>query len=292
MGKTAYFFATAFIFLSGVLHAQVQVHAKMEKKDFLKGEAVRCVVTLTNRTGADLLLQGDPATGLSWLDFTVKKGSGQRMTPFKRQLFRGAKVPMGQSVSKTVDLSRFYNVRSEGHFGVGVTVRASGQYEGEFRSNSVFFNVAKGQTVWSQRVGVPGKPQDIREYRLISFTARDRTKLYVQVADTKTDIELSSTNLGESLFIVKPKAMIDSKNHMHVLFMMSPTVFAKVGFDYSGKFIGRTFYKRGQGSAPRLISTKNGVIDVVGGVVYDPKKEQEKRSTTHGLSERPGGTYR
>ncbi len=275
-------------FYASLLHAQVEVNLKV-KKDIIKGEPVNCTITLTNRTGGDLLLASDLRKKLSWMEFMVSRTDGKRMISQKSQMFRAAKVPFGKSISKTVNLASMFSLDQEGSYAVSVVVRTGEKLDLNYGSNRVAFSVAKGQTIWKQRIGVPGKSQDVREFRLTTFTTDDRTNLNVQVVEPKSEATYATLSLGEALFVNQPQAAIDNKNILHVLYMISPQDYCGIQMDYSGRILSRKFYKRGRESNPRLQNIGDGQVAVGGGIEFDPKAGQAEKATRRGLSDRPDG---
>ena len=165
-------------------------------------------------------------------------------------------------------------------------IRLPGGEGAVFTSNYVGFNVTKARAIYRQRIGVAGS-KNVREYRVMSFTSQRKNVLYVQVEDVATGRMMQTYQLGEALMFRKPTATVDGQNNLHVLHLVSPTVFSRSRVSPDGKFLGRDLFKRGATGAPRLTTFGNGEVVVAGGVPYDPKKQAAKRKKIRRVSERP-----
>ena len=280
------------LFLGSILglEAQLVVTLRMAKSEFVANEQVRGVLTLTNRAGRDIYLHGEGKS--SWLDFTLKNKRGVPLSPMRATLFGAVNVPAGRSVTKTIAVSNYYRVSELGHYAGYASIRMPGTNPPQmFTSNRVHFDVIKARSIYSQRVGVAGS-KTVREFKLMTFTSDNKSRLYVEVLDINTGQSLSTYSVGEALMFRKPQATVDGKNAMHILFLSTPTVFSHVRVDPNGKFLGRAYYKRGATGSPRLVTFANGEVKVAGGIYYDPKQEQVNRSKIKKLSDRPPFAFR
>ena len=286
------FVALVLTALTAGLQAQVRVHLKMSKSQYVAHEPVEATITLTNHAGRDLLIHSD-ARGyrtVSWLDFSIRNARGKIMSPAKGINFKSVRIPAGQSVSKTIDLNAFYRVTEYGNYNLHAVVRMP-DGGGTFTSNRTGFTVTKARTLYSQRIGVPGT-RNVREYRLLVFNASQKTSLYVQVQDPSTGRMLQTYRIGEALMFQKPQATVDGQNILHVLFLNSPTTFAHARVNPDGTYLGAKFFKRAATGQPGLQTFANGQVVVAGGVPFDPDAERRQRAQIRKLSERPRLTYR
>ena len=271
-------------------HAQLDVRLQMTKTEYVANEQVQAVLTLTNRAGRDIYLHGEGRA--SWLDFVLKNRRGVPLSPARATLFGAVNVPAGRSVTKTIAISSYYRVSDLGHYSGYASIRMPGTNPPQmFTSNRIRFDVIQARAIYSQRVGVEGS-KNVRDFRLMTFTSNNKSRLYVEVEDVSSGRSLATYSVGEALLFRKPQATVDGKNAMHVLFLSTPTVFSHVRIDSSGKFLGRNYYKRGSTGSPRLITFANGEVKVAGGIHYDPKQEQAQRSKIKKLSDRPPFAFR
>lgn len=270
---------------AGAALAQVQVEVRMAKSQFVAHEEVNAIVTITNRAGRDLVLQG--RGNLNWLSFEVWDSQGRPVSPRRGgAIVQAARVPAGQSVSKKIDLNRLFPVTEPGRYRARAAVRLFEGNGGVFGSNTLGFNITQARALFTQRVGLAGT-QAVREYRVLTFSGNQKTELYVQVEDVKTGRVLQTQPLGEALMFRKPNATVDGNNNLHLLYLVNPSTFARIRMSPEGRLLGRDFHKRGTTGTPRLVTFANGEVQVAGGIPYDPNARREAEGKIRRLSERP-----
>lgn len=265
--------------------AQVDVRLTMASNNFVSGESIQVSVNVTNQSGQDLVFQGTSRVG--WLDLMVSTLSGNPLTPVGAPAFGSVKIPLGQSMSRTVDLSQIYPLQTVGNYSVYASVRMPGQERGGITSNRLLFNVNSARPYWTQKVGLPGKPGEGREFRVLEFNNGSKTMLYAQVANSRTGSAMRTHPLGEVLMFRKPSVTLDNRQVMHILYLMSPDMWGHVRVASDGQLLGRELHKRGAGSDPVLFTSKDGIVQVGNSVPYDPKAEAEARGRVRKASDRP-----
>lgn len=265
--------------------AQIEVKLQMPRKTYVAGESIPLTISITNHSGQDLTLQGSQRS--SWIDFTVTSGRGVPMTPLGQPAFGTVRVPLGQTMARSIDLSRIFPLRNMGNYSVYGVVRLPGQVTDGFISNRLLFNVNNALPYWSQKVGVPGKAGQSREYRVLNFTGGRKNMLYAQVVDTRTGNPLQTQSLGEVLMFRKPTVTLDNRQVMHVLYLIGPTLWSHARIGPDGSLLGRELHKRGDGPDPQLVTLAGGIVEVANGIPYDPQAEAEARNRVRKASERP-----
>lgn len=282
-------FSLLFLALVGALHAQVTVNIKLPRRNFLAGESVPVDISISNLSGQDLVFQG--TTLQPWIDFIAESSRGVPLSPVGKTAFGSVKVPAGKTVGRNLDLSQIFNFTELGNYSLYAVIRLPNQRTGGFQSNRTLFTVATAKPYWSQVVGVPGKSGQVREFRLIQFSADEKTRLYAQLADEKTGRILRTHHLGEILNLRKPTVTVDTALNMHVLYMVNPSFWSHARVSPAGDYIGRDLYKPDPTGGPRLARMDDGAVKVVGGYYYDPEKEAERRNSQRKASDRPGFIY-
>lgn len=275
--------------LSGPVVAQVVVNLRIDRAQFVVGEAVPASLTITNHAGRDLVFQESGRVG--WLDFVIKDEHGGPVTPIAKPAFGSVRVPSGQSMARNVDLSRLFRLNQLGNYSVYAVVRLPGQQTEGFLSNRLLFTTTTARPVWSQKVGVTGRPGQTREYRVMTYSGDQKTSLYVQVLDGRTGMPVQTFSLGEALMFRKPVSTLDRRQFLHILYLASPTVWCHACVDSNGRVVSRTLHKRGPASDPALSTMPDGTVQVSGSIPYDPKAEREALGTVRKLSERPPFIY-
>lgn len=265
--------------------AQIEVKLQMPRNTYVAGEPVPVTISITNHSGQDLVLQGN--NRMSWIDFTVTSGRGVPMTPLGQPAFGAVKVPLGQTMARTVNLAQLFPLQTMGNYSIYGVVRLPGQTTDGFISNRLLFNINNALPYWSQKVGVPGKPGQSREYRVLNFTGGRKNMLYAQVVDARTGNPIQTHSLGEVLMFRKPTVTLDNRQVMHVLYLIGPTLWAHARVGPDGSLLGRELHKRGAGPDPQLLTLKGGIVQVGNSIPYDPKAAAEARSRVRKASDRP-----
>lgn len=286
-----FFLLPILMLLLGAQHAtaQVSVDLKFARTSFLNGEPIPVSVSITNLTGRDLTFQGTRDS--AWIDFIVNSTRGVPLTAFGKPSFGAVKIPAGKTMAKTVDLAQFFAFRELGNFSVYSIIRLPGQGTAGYQSRRHLFTISSAKPHWSQVVGVPGKPGQTREYRLIQFTGDSKNQLYAQLANAQTGAVLRTHHLGEVLMFREPTVTVDGDLNMHVLYLITPTFWGHARMDPEGKFLGRDLYKSSNAGDPKLAKSTSGKVVAVGGVPYDPKAEAARRAKERKASDRPAFIY-
>ena len=264
-------------------HAQIATSLSLTKKQFVAGEPVMAVVTITNHAGQELVFKGDSRA--PWLDFVVKRDSGAPSIPSGRNAFGSVKIPAGQSMSRQVNLSQLFPLNDQGNFTVYAVVRTPGQATEGFVTNRCWFNITGGRPYWTQKVGVKGQT---RELRVLTYAGDQSTQLYAQVVDDRTGMPISTFSLGDALMFRKPQITVDGNQVMHVLFLISPTMYTHALVGADGKLVKREFHLRGAQGDPQLMTSGTGAVTVANSLPYGPQAAQAEKSKARKATDRPG----
>ena len=158
-------------------------------------------------------------------------------------------------------------------------------------TNRVLFNQSPGAPYWTQKVGIPGKPGQTREFKILNFSGDEKSQIYAQVIDNRTGQNVRTFLLGDVLMLRKPLATVDRQQHMHVLFLATPTMWVHCRVDTDGKLLGRQIHQRGTQGDPQLITFGDGTVRVTNSIVYDQKAAAEAKTKIRKASDRPAITY-
>jgi len=263
---------------------------KLEKKYYVAYEPIKAEVTISNRSGKDVVLGGP--NNSSWLSFEILTRNtilspGKRMPFFKPYVLR-----RGQTLTKSITLNSAYPMADYGTYRIALNVFypptqkfcASAQKKIEVTSAS---------KVWSQAIGVaasPNHPTQYREYSLMTHRNQDKAQLYVRVRDQKGMKVYSTFTLGRMLAVGDPQATVDSENHLHVLHMEDVKLFTHSIVTPDGRQVSREFYKQSPSSRPTLtFDQSTGRVGVRGGYRYDPVANATNPDRVMNASELPPG---
>jgi hypothetical protein len=283
-------FLIPLVFLIGYAQGQLVSSLRLSKSQYVAGEPVIAIVTITNHSGRDLVLQSQDR--VPWLDFLVRNANGSPVTSPKRTTGFGAlKIPVGQSMAREIDLSQHFHLSEPGNFSVAAVIRMPGQSSGDTGTNRVIFSLNPGRTYWSQKIGIPERPGQTREYRILNFNGEQKSELYAQVLDNTTGRPVRTFLLGDSLSMRKPTVTIDRAQRLHVLFLATPTMYLHCEVDSDGRLVNRQIHQRGPQGDPTLMTSPKGDVLVSNSIPYDPKAIEEQKKQSRKASDRPAFIY-
>jgi hypothetical protein len=279
----------ALLAIASLAQAQLATSLRLSKAQYLSGEPIIAVVTITNHAGHDIVFQGDGQR--PWLDFIIITNQGNPASPSRPGVFGAMKIIAGETLSRQVNLSATFQLADPGNYSVTATIRMPGQNGETTTTNRILFSVSPGRPYWTQKVGVSGRSGTTREFRILNFSGDQKSQLYAQVLDGRTGLPLRTFSLGEALLLRKPSVTVDNKQRMHVLFLVTPTHWVHCQIDTDGNLVNRTIHQRGAQGDPVLTTAPNGTVGVSNSVPYDPKAAAAERAKFRKLSDRPAIAY-
>lgn len=275
--------------MAGSAHAQLVASMRLSKSQYIAGEPVVAIVTITNHSGGNLVLQSRDR--VQWLDFVVKNSNGEPVSSPPVKNFGALQIGAGQSMAREVDLTKHFRLMDPGNFSVSAVVRMPSGEDNATVTNRLMFNINPGRPYWTQKVGVPGKPNETREYRILNFNGDQKSQLYAQVINTRTGIPIQTFLLGESLSLRKPVVTVDRNQRMHILFLATPSMFVHCQVDIDGRLADRKIHQRAGQGDPQLVTSPTGEVMVVNSVIYDPQAVAAARAKQRKASDRPAFMY-
>ena len=280
------FLALAF---AGAAQAQLSTSLRLNKKQYLAGEPVIAVITITNHAGRPLDFVSDGRT--QWLDFLIKDRFSEPVTPKGRSKFGRMSIKAGESLSRQFDLSQYYHLGEAGNYTASAMVRIPGNTESGSSTNRVLFNQSPGVPYWSQKVGIPGRSGTTREFRVLNFSGDEKSQIYAQIIDGRTGQNVRTFLLGDVLMLRRPLVTVDRQQRMHVMFLATPTMWVHYQIDTDGKVVDRQIHQRGSQGDPQLLTFADGTVRVANSIPYDPKAAAAAKSKIRKASDRPPVTY-
>ncbi len=274
---------------AGMAHGQLSTSLRLSKTQYVAGEAVVAVVTVTNHAGQDLTFYSDGR--VQWLDFNVTDSHNESVTLRGHAMFGKMTIRAGETMAREVNLAQIYQLSEPGNFSVSAVVRMPGSTGEGSTTNRVRFNQSPGVSYWTQKVGIPGKPGQTREFRLLNFSGDEKAQIYVQIIDGQTGANVRTFLLGDILMLRKPLTAVDRAQRMHVLFLATPTMWVHCQIDTDGKLVDRQIHQRGSQGDPQLLTFPDGSVRVGNSIPYDQKAAAEEKAKIRKASDRPPITY-
>ncbi|MBK8094569.1 MAG: hypothetical protein IPK32_22040 [Verrucomicrobiaceae bacterium] len=278
----------AFLLLASSAAAQYATNLTLQKNSFLVNEPVLAVVTITNRSGADVILGGTGAR--AWMQFTFEDAQGRVLAPVTIGSKGAISLKAGGTTQHTVEIEGASATSSVGtYYARGAVFHPpSGQY---YETNRARISVTDSKPMFDEGFGVPkGFPSAgrARRYQAIIFRDIDSVTLYARLVDDRTKENLSTRLLGPIMHSIQPQMSVDAKNNFQLLFMASPGIFCHTTVKPDGKVARRSYYKDIEGSRPTMVLTRDGAR-IVGGEYFDPAKQTDPNKGIRKSSERPDG---
>ncbi|WP_395740062.1 hypothetical protein [Prosthecobacter sp.] len=271
----------------GQARAQYVTNLTLLKNQFLTGEPVVAVVTVTNRSGADVIVGGHGSR--DWLQFEITESTGRRLSPIAIGSDEPVTIKAGGTNTTKVELSGGYSTADLGTFSMVANVLhpITGQY---YQSNKVRMTISDSKpNMFDQPYGVPegfANAGRQRRYQVILYRELDDLQLYCRITDDRSGAYVATFLLGPAMMAVPPQISIDVHNKLHVMFLAQPHIFCHAVVNPDGKINQRNYYKDPDGNRPTLVMTSTGA-KVMGGEIFDPGAPPPKKRLLRKTSEMP-----
>lgn len=269
--------------------SQLSATLQIPKRQYIGGEPVTAVINITNYSGRDLTFGS--TGGVSWLDFIVKNSQGHPVTPAKNLTFGTVTIQAGQTMARQVILSSFFPLFDPGNYTVSGVVRMPGDPREGTSTNRASFTLTPGRRIWTQKVGLPDRPGEVREYRLLSSSDGTKSNVYAQVIDDRTGLPVNTFAIGEAILSRRPLVTLDRQQRMHVLYLGTPSVWVHTVVGTDGRMIDRSLHQRGPHGDPKLMAYTDGSVAVSNSIPFDPEAAVQQRENTRKISDRPAFLY-
>jgi hypothetical protein len=253
--------------------AQISVHLSLERDTLLLFESIPVTVNIRNFSGRPIEISSQGGT--PWLSFLITDQAGTTFNPVaKLPAMTTVTLPPGQTVSRSLNLLPYYDLRQQGTYIVRAIV-GSGAIQTV--STPAKFVIMNGREIWKQTVGLPvsaGSTNDeYRTYSLLMLRLAHGDFLYVGVEDEERGRVYGMIPLGDALALGEPSATVDVAGHLHVLYHSGPRSFSYAEIDPEAKTVKRMVYSDIL-SSPQLVKDNAGSVSVQGGEQTYPKVQR------------------
>jgi hypothetical protein len=255
---------------AGMACAQFETGLQVNKDNYLVQEGVIATVTVTNRSGSDVVMGGP--NGTAWLSFEITDPRGRTLPPMNFRSEEQIVFKSGTTITKKVQLGENFSFSDPGPYGIVANVYhpPTQQYYASNRMKANFMDVVPFmKKIYGVPMGLPDAGK-VRRYDMCLLRNLDHMELYVKIMDDKTNLTLTTLGLGHCIMVSDPQVGVDPENRLHVLYMMAPHIYAHVGIDTQGMVFRRLYYREVESNRPALTVQSDRSIGVTGGVPYDP----------------------
>ena len=255
--------------------AQLMVAFKINKTTHLMGEEVLGEVTVFNRAGRDIILDGPGDQ--SWLAINVTNPNGQVVSKTRKKSRQPSVIiRSGQALKRQIKVTDYVDFEDFGNFGLTASVYFP-EKRSFFASDRVRVDITDGQVFWEQVVGVPQGQigaGTYRKYQLLTHNSTQRTELYTRIRDDTGHFEYGTFSLGTIILYRDPQVTVDGKNQMHVLFMAKPRTYRHIVISTNGAIVSQRIYEEDGSNRPRMLVNQAGDVNIRGGIFQDPRASE------------------
>jgi hypothetical protein len=266
------------------VQGQIALQLSMEREHFLVYEDIPLIVTVHNLSNRPVKLVNHE-DGRSWLEVQVFRGEADLIKVIRPVTIDDELVvPPRQSLSRLINLTPLYDLRSRGLFRVQAMIQA-----GDITAASpvLEFSLMNGREIARQLVGVSGATtaeDGMRVYSLQVRQTADHGFLYVCVRDDDKGMVYAMLPMGLYIPLEPPMTMVDRDTNLHVMLRSGPRQMGYAKIDAYGRILDRAIYSD-DGSSPGLVRAQEGSVRVQGGEKIFPR--EERVMTTEELNPTP-----
>ncbi len=273
------------------LRAQFLVALQMDKVNYIDQESMLATVTVTNRSGADVIL-GASAGSRNWLTFDITDSTGREFPPLTLPAKDAPIFKAGEAITRKIHIIDAYPANQLGTY----SIKASAYHPPTaefFESNRVRF-VVNDQKPYGEPlvIGVPaGYPEAgrTRAYEPLVVRDNEHSYLYMRMRDVKTHENLATYQIAPISLARDPQLTLDGSNFLHALFLAGPKIYVYAIIEPDGHMKSKTIFKELDNSRPQLFRTPTNGVVAQGGQLMDPNSKEATQKKARSLSERPPG---
>ena len=192
---------------------------ELQHTELLKYEPVIAFVTIVNRGGTPLIVNGDQSEDMG-LEFEIKDRRGNRVPRLKdgpkRQTIH---VEPNGSRRIMVHVSEHYVFNHFGGYHMNA-VLSVGEYR--YKSQGKYLEIVRGLPIAEVFGHVVSKPTLRRRYQLRYVTREGNEILFLQVADLPDERLIGTYTLGRLLRVKQPQVAFDQRGHLVIQHQSGP----------------------------------------------------------------------
>jgi len=260
--------AAAVAWLPSPGFAQLRLSLSIEGTAFLAYEPIAATLRIENYTGTPLTLGGE--ANPDWLVMRVMDEEGLSVPATAEKLASPLlEIPAGRFGVVTINIARYFRVRTQGPYRVYVTARLDA--DETFHSPTASFEISPGETIWTQKVGFARDGvKETRTYMLLRQLRGHYMRAYLRVDDDASNLVYGIFDLGLLVSSDQPSIRVDKDSRLWILHRTAPRSHRCSIYDPRLNTLVDRFFDSSR-SVPRLLMEEDGSIEVVGGMEMLPE---------------------
>ncbi|MFC1499103.1 hypothetical protein ACFLS1_11640 [Verrucomicrobiota bacterium] len=214
------------LFTTVEVRAQLRVGLKLEHTSVLQFEQAKVFVLLFNDSNIPFAIDESSKDNKAHLNFIVAKGPNDIIYKSNNKpIITKLKLKPGEKREIMVNLSRWYNIRSEGGYFVSAVIDWGGS---TFMSDKRMFDVVSGIEINKVRKGVPWDIKSVRTYSLRYWPRERKEYLFLRVdgEEAKGRVNYGVFQLGRVIRVFKPVLEIDRLGNIKIKHQSDQDCFA------------------------------------------------------------------
>ncbi|MDT8389794.1 MAG: hypothetical protein RRC34_04715 [Lentisphaeria bacterium] len=263
-------FLSVFFVCGNNAWSQIKLNAKLAMDRFLTYEPITLRVYVENNSGNDLVFDYD-SSNEAHLTVAVKR---EDQPVYQKRVINNAdtvfRLASGQRRELTVVLNGpgMFQLHKEGNYTYYVQI-GHPRFTADFRTVPAKIEIADGQTLWTEAVGIPADGPDdtikTRDVSVLWFRGKTRDHYALMIEDK--DHVYAVERLGERVSNEKPVCRVDARSNIHILQRLSARVYGYKIYDYKGRMLQlKIVAVDDKEGPPGLVRDKElGVVRQVGG---------------------------
>ncbi len=245
-------------------HGQITVALDIKRRIHVRYEPIIATVRITNLSGRDLMLHDAEQP---WFGFDVTGATTEVLVPPRNPDYHldPLEIKIGETVKRTVDLTKLYGISEYGTHRVKATIFAQ-PLNKLFASQARLVEITEAKTIWQQTVGVPDTLKNAgrnHTVKLLEFQD-DKRYLYVRVEDEEQSYVFCTHRIGHMIDGTTPQMQFDTSNNLYILHLVAPKTYFLTNIGVNGEWLGQHTYETAK-TRPALRRLADGTIQLVGG---------------------------
>ena len=205
--------------------AEIRVMVRFEHSDFLVNEDVHALVALYNGQDVPLRICGEKDKGCAQLTFLIEPTANEWLKKHRKgPIIKGIDIDPGRDREMVVELTRWYNLATEGRYMVRAVLHKDGKM---ITSPKTVVEIVPGIELKKTSRSVAGYDELIRTYSLRYWKRGRLEVLFLSIDEEPTGINYGVFELGPLLRVQAPSLSVSRKGRVEIRHQRSADCFVR-----------------------------------------------------------------